>query len=166
MMPPLPSLPLIPYYVVAMKPHTPGEKLMRPFLGILKTANRLIDWLRARYYRALVASRCAGWSPPLRVNGRVLVNRDTHLGRNVNFNGFEIQGSGRVVIGDNFHSGSECLIITEVHDYDGGDTIPYGAASILKETVIGDNVWFGSRVTVVGGVEIGEGAIIQAGAVG
>ena len=30
---------------------------------------------------------------------------------------------------------------------------------------IGDNVWFGHRVTVLPGVSIGEGSIIQAGSV-
>lgn len=35
----------------------------------------------------------------------------------------------------------------------------------MKKVIIGNNVWFGDRVIVLGGVEIGEGAIIQAGAV-
>jgi acetyltransferase-like isoleucine patch superfamily enzyme len=34
-----------------------------------------------------------------------------------------------------------------------------------QEIVIGDGVWFGARVTVLGGVTIGCGAIIAAGAV-
>ena len=34
---------------------------------------------------------------------------------------------------------------------------------IIKDVKIGDNVWLGSRITILGGVEIGEGAIVQAG---
>ena len=34
-----------------------------------------------------------------------------------------------------------------------------------KRTIIGNDVWIGSRVTVKGGVKIGDGAIIAAGAV-
>lgn len=36
---------------------------------------------------------------------------------------------------------------------------------ITKDVVIGDNVWLGINVIILGGVTIGEGAIIQAGAV-
>ncbi len=47
----------------------------------------------------------------------------------------------------------------------GGEAIPYDKMDITKDVKIGDFVWFGSRVTVLPGVTIGEGAIIQAGAV-
>ena len=66
-----------------------------------------------------------------------------------------------VVIGDNFHSGSECLIITSNHNYE-GEAIPYDDTNICKDVCIEDNVWLGSRVIILGGVTIGEGAIIQA----
>lgn len=77
----------------------------------------------------------------------------------------KIIGSGQVKIGNNFHSGSECLIITDIHNYDYGNAIPYGDDYIVKPVDISDNVWLGSRVIILGGVTIGEGAIIQAGAV-
>jgi acetyltransferase-like isoleucine patch superfamily enzyme len=50
-----------------------------------------------------------------------------------------------------------------MHDFDSGNAVPYGASSIPKSIVIEDNVWLGTRVIVLGGVRIGEGAIIQAG---
>jgi len=101
----------------------------------------------------------------LKVNGWSVVNSNTVLGDNVNFNGMKIIGGGSVSIGSNFHSGSGCLMITETHNYDHGTAIPYDNTVIKKEIFIEDNVWFGSRVIVLGGVTIGEGAIIQAGAV-
>ena len=76
-----------------------------------------------------------------------------------------IVGAGKVEIGDNFHSGTDCLIITSIHNYDSGEAIPYDATYIHRPVVIGDNVWLGSRVIILGGVTIGEGAIIQAGSV-
>lgn len=36
---------------------------------------------------------------------------------------------------------------------------------ITKEIIIDECVWIGSRVMILGGVHIGEGAIIQAGSV-
>ena len=84
------------------------------------------------------------------------------LGKNPNFNGMKILGTGRVTFGDNFHSGYGCEIITSNHNFDNGNKIPYDETFITKDVVIGDNVWFGNHVTVLGGVSIGEGAIIQA----
>ena len=76
----------------------------------------------------------------------------------------KIAGCGNVIIGNNFHSGSECQIITEIHNYE-GDKIPYDETYICKDVIIGDNVWLGNRVLILGSVRIGEGAIIQAGSV-
>ena len=75
-----------------------------------------------------------------------------------------IMGVGTVTIGDNFHSGAECVVIAEIHDYH-GTALPYDAKRIPKDVHIGDNVWLGYRVMVLGGVTIGEGAIVQAGSV-
>lgn len=88
----------------------------------------------------------------------------TELGVNPNFNGMTIKGNGRVVFGDNFHSGEGCLILTSNHNYN-GNALPYDETNIDKDVIIGNNVWFGDRVIVMGGVKIGDGCIIQAGAV-
>lgn len=99
------------------------------------------------------------------VNGRSRVTRNTILGDNVNFNGLEIVGGGEVRIGNNFHSGPGCMLISQNHNYDHGESIPYDATYVYKGITIEDQVWLGSRVLILGGVTIGEGAIIQAGAV-
>lgn len=64
------------------------------------------------------------------------------------------------MFGNNFHSGERCRIITSDYNFDGGRAIPYDDTNIAKEIVIGDNVWFGDSVLVVGNVTIGEGAIV------
>lgn len=99
------------------------------------------------------------------VNGWSRVSNSTQLGDDVHFNGMRIQGSGAVTIGDHFHSGRECLIISQTHDYDTGDALPYGRGYVPRPVSIGNNVWLGDRVIVLGGSTIGDGAIIQAGSV-
>lgn len=105
------------------------------------------------------------YTSPIFVGGRVKITSNTSLGKNVCFNGMKMFGLGKISIGDNFHSGSECMIITNIHNYDHGKSIPYDDTYIEKNVCIKDNVWIGSRVIILGGVTIGEGAIIQAGAV-
>jgi acetyltransferase-like isoleucine patch superfamily enzyme len=98
------------------------------------------------------------------VNGPTVLNQNTFLGTNVNFNGLKVIGTGRVEIGDNFHSGLDCVLITDTHNFK-GTKIPYDETYIVKDIIIEDNVWLGHGVIILGGVRIGEGAIIQAGAV-
>ena len=91
--------------------------------------------------------------------------KNTTIGNYSHFNGMFITGNGKVIIGDHFHCGRNCRIISSFHDYDGGNQLPYGDTYVDKDVVIGENVWFGDRVIILGGVTIGEGAIVQAGAV-
>ncbi|WP_220498070.1 acyltransferase [Rhodopirellula sp. JC639] len=57
-------------------------------------------------------------------------------------------------------------MITQNHRYDDGNAIPYDSKEyVLLDIEIGDNVWLGDRVILLGGITIGEGAIIQAGSV-
>lgn len=93
------------------------------------------------------------------------VTPNTILKDKVGFNGMRIEGDGNVTIGNNFHSGTECLMITSNHNYDTGESIPYDSTIICKDIEIGDFVWLGSRVMILPGTKIGEGAIIQGGSV-
>lgn len=100
----------------------------------------------------------------INVNKRSRFTSKTVLANNCNFNGIKIFGEGNVVIGNNFHSGSNCVILTTNHNYE-GTRIPYDSTYISKDVIIEDNVWIGYGVTILGGAHIEEGAIIQAGAV-
>lgn len=101
----------------------------------------------------------------LYVGGPSNVNRNTVLADHVSFNGMKVCGTGNIKIGRYFHSGIECLIIAQNHNYDKGDAIPYDDTYIYKDIEIGDFVWLGSRVMILPGTKIGEGAIIQGGSV-
>lgn len=133
--------------------------------SVLGAAHRAAVSLRRRYYRTVAVLTLGSYEEPLTVNGPTRFTKRTTLGSNTNFNGLTIAGTGSVRIGDNFHSGPDCLIITSFHDYDNGDAIPYGRGSVDRSVEIADNVWLGSRVTIVGGNTLGEGCIVQAGAV-
>lgn len=89
-------------------------------------------WTRWRCTRR-VMRRAAGYHPGLHVNAPSDVSATTWLGSNVHMNGLEINGRGSVRIGDNFHSGPGVLLITQIHDYDHGDAVPYGDAHIVSD---------------------------------
>lgn len=117
------------------------------------------------FWELIVKLRAKSVGRSLHVNRLSIVSKTTILGNNVNFNGINIRGKGFVRIGDNFHSGKECIMISQNHNYDHGKSIPYDDTVISKDIVIEDNVWIGDRVIILAGAYIGEGAIIQAGSV-
>lgn len=123
--------------------------------------------LRKTFYRILerrTLKKVQTHQGEVHIHGWTHLTSQTILGKNPNFNGMHVYGKGKVVFGDNFHSGIECMIVTDFHNYE-GNAIPYDNTNITKDVTIGDNVWLGNRVIILGGVTIGEGAIIQAGAV-
>lgn len=113
------------------------------------------------FFGFIVVLKIAKYKTMPKVNGLTILSKRTCLGANVNFNGFRVYGNGDVRIGDNFHSGKGCYIITQVHNYK-GTKIPYDDTYLYKSVVIEDNVWFGMNVAVLSSCVIGEGAIIQA----
>ncbi|MBE6508844.1 MAG: acyltransferase [Methanobrevibacter sp.] len=125
----------------------------------------IISKIKKKLYLHRCKRVAKSYGDNFKVNGESYVTPNTRLGNNVNFNGMKIQGSGNVIIGDNFHSGIECMIITSTHNYDKGNAIPYDESIISKDVTIEDNVWIGNRVIILPGVKLGEGSIIQAGSV-
>jgi maltose O-acetyltransferase len=97
--------------------------------------------------------------------------------------GLRVTGEGDLFIGDCSFINHECLIdtaggvtlgrgvalanrvslLTSGHEIDD----PRGRAGrrVLRPIVVGDGAWLGANVTVLGGVRIGEGAVVAAGAV-
>lgn len=125
---------------------------------------RLIRFITRKFFTALVLMRCKSHNGKVVANRLTIVSKNTCLGDNINFNGMRITGNGLVKIGNNFHSGEGCLIITANHNYE-GNAIPYDNTNIVEEVIIEDNVWIGNRVIILPGVTLGEGCIIQAGSV-
>jgi len=130
-----------------------------------KHIKKIIETKKKLHFANKVKKQAFYYEGAIKVNKKTRVNTNTVLGYNVNFNGLTIHGQGRVEIGNNFHSGPDVLILTRNHSYDYGDKLPFGSTNIEETTKILDNVWLGARVTLLPGITIEEGAIIQAGAV-
>ena len=116
-------------------------------------------------YYYLTKMRARELGNGLQIGGVTVVTWNTYLSDCVSFNGMIIQGGGKVTIGKYFHSGEDCRIICQNHNFDCGKAIPYDDTYICKDVEIGDFVWIGTKVTILPGTKIGEGAIIQAGSV-
>lgn len=130
-------------------------------MAFLKAIEQKIHrWVFGWWVRRKAAA--CGWG--LCVNRFSRVSRQTRLGNDVHFNGMFITGTAKVTIGDHFHSGRDCRIMSDQHDYQ-GTALPYDHQVIGKPVHIGEYVWFGERIIVLPGTTIGEGAIIQAGSV-
>lgn len=116
-------------------------------------------WVRQLKRKAVECGKSPYVGGPCNFTGKI------YLGDNCNFNGMYIAGEGTTIIGNNFHSGIQCMIINQNHDYDDGNAIPYGTEYHRKTVKIEDNVWLGNRVTIIGDLTIGEGVIAAAGSV-
>lgn len=99
----------------------------------------------------------------------VTVGRMTYGGLNIyNFN-----SHAHLTIGSFCSIASEVMFILDAdHRMDTVSTFPFKARylgeaeGITKgDIVVGDDVWFGFRSTILSGVKIGQGAVIAAGAV-
>ena len=93
------------------------------------------------------------------------VTRTTSIGEGCVFNGVHVYGEGDVAIGNHVIFGNGTVIYSANHDYDAGNAIPFGTGWKLKPVRIDDCAWIASHVIVLPGTHIGEGAIVQAGAV-
>ena len=96
--------------------------------------------------------------PELTVGDGCSINEYTH-----------ITCAGKIIIGNNLLTGRYCLISDNSHGDNSPDDmdLPPLARKVKRcgEIRIGKNVWLGDRVTVLGNVSIGDGAVIGANSV-
>lgn len=126
---------------------------------------KYIKKCRTCFFTSICKINAKQYGKGLHINHWSRFTSKTSIGDNCHFNGMKITGKGNVVIGNNFHSGANILILTSNHNYDMGKSIPYDDTTIEGDVFIEDNVWLGQNVTILQGVRIGEGAVIQAGSV-
>jgi maltose O-acetyltransferase len=100
----------------------------------------------------------------LRISGGAGAARRVHIGADCFINeDCVIDATADVHIGDEVNFGQGVLVTTSGHVVGGPER---RAGLIQPELVrIGDGAWLASRVIVLPGVEVGEGAIVGAGAV-
>ena len=123
---------------------------------------KIIIRLRTKFFTMLCKGSAKKIGNGVHINKMCKFSRNTVIGDNCHFNGMRISGYGNVTISSNFHSGENIRILTTYHNFDHGEAIPYDNTSYSKDVVIEDNVWLGESVMILGGVTIGEGAVIQA----
>lgn len=72
---------------------------------------------------------------------------------------------GKLVIGNGVQIGPETVILTGGHTYERRDIPFLQQPYFFSSVVIGDDVWIGTKVIILPGVNIGNGAVVGAGAV-
>jgi len=88
--------------------------------------------------------------------------KNIHIGTGVFINSCcNFQDQGGIYIGDNVQIGHNVVLVTLNHDKNPEERRTLHPLPIK----IGNNVWIGSNVTILPGIEIGENAIIGAGSV-
>jgi acetyltransferase-like isoleucine patch superfamily enzyme len=100
-------------------------------------------------------------------NGELVITHlnNFKLGAHSNLKNATIYSEGGCVIGNYVHFGTDVLIYTISHAWENSTHLPYGSEEICGAVIIEDFVWIGSRVSILPGVHIGEGAILALGAV-
>jgi acetyltransferase-like isoleucine patch superfamily enzyme len=76
-----------------------------------------------------------------------------------------LHGGGGIRIGHHTLIGPRVTMISENHIFSDPDKLITHQGLDRKIIIIGNNVWLGCNVTILAGVEIGDGAIVAAGAV-
>lgn len=96
----------------------------------------------------------------IRYPSKVFIGVDTMINRGCRFYASHHYKDVRIQIGDHVAVAPEVSFFAAGHDYT-QLSLPDTAASII----VGDYVWIGGRSVILGGVTIGEGAVIAAGSV-
>lgn len=88
------------------------------------------------------------------------------VGRNVTIGPYSvIYGHGGVTIGDDTLIAMHCRIVSSNHDIPSPQFTIRSQPDVPLSVKIGRDVWLGAGATVLGGVEIGDGCVVAAGAV-
>ncbi|RNA61975.1 acyltransferase [Chryseobacterium nematophagum] len=94
------------------------------------------------------------------------VGEKIKIGNNVGIGEFAyLGGSGGLEIGDECIVGQYLSCHPENHNYEDLNTSIRHQGVTRKGIIIGKNCWIGSKVTILDGVEIGNGCILAAGSV-
>lgn len=128
-------------------------------------SNAIIS-LGSKNVRALTAKMfCNHIGKNVNIQKGVIISNKLSIGDNSGI-GINSVVQGKVEIGDNVMIGPECYIYTQNHCHLKTD-IPMIKQGYEEEqsVTIGNDVWIGSRVTILPGVNIGNGVVIGASTV-
>ena|SRR5699024_886543 len=135
------------------------------FAQYLPKSNSIILGKISKYIRVkLFKMYTNNTSSNLNIQRRAVFSSKITIGNNSGI-GSNSQIQGPTVIGDNVMMGPDVIIYTTNHETSNINIpmIEQGFAR-PKQVIIGNDVWIGSRVTILPGVRVGDGAIIGASA--
>ena len=100
------------------------------------------------------------------MHGTTFAHFDISIGHDVQFGDY-CNVSAPVKFGSNILMGARvCFVGKNDHTFDvPGQLIWTGERKCQKASEIGDDVWIGHRVTIIGTVKIGRGSVVAAGSV-
>lgn len=113
----------------------------------------------------LLLKRANGF--PLIYPGAYLVHTyGIQFGEGVSVNsGAHLDGRGGIRIGNNVMVGPNAVLVSSTHDHRPGESPMNQRPHLLEPLEIGDDVWIGANAFIRGGLSVGNGAIVAAGAV-
>lgn len=108
------------------------------------------------------AKLCVNGNFSVYYDGDIIVfeNGELELGSGFFNSNVKVRCKNKIIIGNNVAISHDVTIMdSDAH------SIEYNGYQMTKPVIIGDNVWIGSRVLILKGVNIGDGAIVAAGSV-
>lgn len=90
---------------------------------------------------------------PIECYGSLTIGRDCWIGKN-----FKINGNGNVTIGDRCDIAPEVTFQTGGHQI--GDASRRAGKGLICSQKVGNGVWIGGRVTIIGDTTIGNSSVI------
>lgn len=124
-------------------------------------------WLRRANYKSRF--RKCGKNFRIGIGSRIQQPKAIYIGNNVSLNDYAWiaanQKNGEIFIGDNTIVGPRCILHSGNHIYSAPQIPIQKQGYKFAQIHIGKDVWLGSNVTVLQGVEIGDGAVVAAGSV-
>lgn len=136
----------------------------RIYLATMRMEGMFWVKVRRRLLDAMLGRRHA----ELNVFADVFVNgyEELVLGDNVSLNrGCHISAAGGLRIGNHVSIGHDTSILTSEHGFADAHSPIKNQPVDWAPVAIGDNVWIGARVVILGGVTLPEGTIVGAGSV-
>ena len=139
--------------------------------AIKYATNNVVNYIPSHTLRHAWYRRVLGWNigpgaaifmgQHIQMAGLRSSGRKVSIGKNTVINwDCMLYTTGGLIIGENVSISAGVWLVTGSHDMNDPQFVDF-----YKPIVIGNYAWIGMRATILGGVTIGDGAVVMAGAV-